>query len=96
LTPGLGSAELLAMLDPSALTARLRDALPDAEIQLKDLTGSMDHYELVLVSSGFERLNAVARHRLVYGVLADHMRGDIHALSLRTYTPDEWAQHRKN
>jgi BolA protein len=48
------------------------------------------HFRALVVSSRFEGATRIARQRLVYAALADELRSDIHALSLRTLTPDEW------
>ena len=47
------------------------------------------HYKAVIVSSVFEGLNAVRRHQRVYASLGELM-GQLHALALHTYTPEEW------
>lgn len=47
------------------------------------------HYILTIVSSKFSGLSAMARHRLVYAALGEMMRKDIHALSVKAYTPEE-------
>jgi stress-induced morphogen len=65
-------------------------AIPDAEVQVRDSTGAGDHYEAVVVSTAFAGKTQVARHRLVYGALQDAMVERIHALSLKTVTPEEW------
>ena len=49
------------------------------------------HFRAVIVSTRFEGLGQVARQRLVYGALEREMGGEIHALSLRTFTPEEWS-----
>lgn len=51
------------------------------------------HFSLLIVSTKFVGLNRVARQRLVNGVLADELAGPVHALSLRTLTPEEFAQN---
>jgi len=48
------------------------------------------HFRATIVSSVFEGKNPVARQRLVYTALAEEMKTDIHALSLKTLTPDQW------
>ena len=48
------------------------------------------HFEALVVSSEFAGLNRVSQHRLVYKALAGRMEADIHALALRTMTPDEY------
>ena len=52
---------------------------------------SETHFKVVLVSDVFEGKRSVARHQLVYKVLADELAGPVHALAIHTYTPDEWA-----
>ena len=48
------------------------------------------HFEAVVVSSEFAGKSRVQRHQLVYRALGDRMREEIHALSIKTYTPEEW------
>jgi acid stress-induced BolA-like protein IbaG/YrbA len=55
------------------------------------VTGDGQHFEAVIVSAAFEGLRAVQRHQKVYAVLGDRMREEIHALSMKTFTPAEWA-----
>jgi len=50
------------------------------------------HFEAVVVSPQFTEKNRVQQHQLVYLALGDRMRSEIHALSMRTFTPDAWAQ----
>lgn len=54
--------------------------------------GSESHFKLVIVSDEFEGKNLVARHRSVNGLLADVLKNKIHALSMHTYTREEWQQ----
>lgn len=50
------------------------------------------HFEAVLVSSAFLGKSRVQQHQLVYATLGDRMREEIHALSMQTYTPEQWAK----
>ena len=50
------------------------------------------HFEAVIVSPQFTGKNMIQQHRLVYQALGDRMRAEVHALSMRTFTPDAWAQ----
>jgi BolA protein len=50
------------------------------------------HYRVTVVSAAFEGLARLARHRLVYAILAEEMQGAIHALALGAYTPAEWTR----
>jgi acid stress-induced BolA-like protein IbaG/YrbA len=49
------------------------------------------HFEAIVVSSAFEGLRPIQRHQKVYAILGDRMREEIHALSMKTLTPAEWA-----
>lgn len=50
------------------------------------------HFDAVVVSPAFAGKRTLQRHRLVYGALGSHIGGDIHALSIEAYTPEEWGQ----
>ena len=54
--------------------------------------GSESHFKVVLVSSEFEGVRPLARHRRVNEVLADELAGSVHALAIHTYTDTEWRQ----
>ncbi len=54
--------------------------------------GSESHFKLIIVASRFTDLNLIGRHQLVNSLLADELKDGIHALSLRTLTPQEWAE----
>ncbi|TDQ56225.1 BolA protein family transcriptional regulator [Mesocricetibacter intestinalis] len=53
--------------------------------------GSESHFKIVLVSDSFVGLSKVARHRLIYRLLAQDLQQGIHALALHTYSREEWA-----
>ena len=55
-----------------------------------EVTGDGAHFEAVIVSSAFEGKRPIARHQLVYSALGDRMREEIHALSMKTLTPQEF------
>ena len=71
------------------IEAKIRVALPDAAIELQDLTGTGDHWKATIVSAAFAGKSQLERQRLIYRALADEMTGPIHALTLDTRTPDE-------
>ncbi|MEQ9107891.1 MAG: BolA/IbaG family iron-sulfur metabolism protein [Limnobacter sp.] len=56
------------------------------------VSGDGQHFEAVIVASAFDGLRPIQRHQKVYAVLGDRMRAEIHALSMKTLTPAEWAQ----
>ena len=77
-------------MTPEDITARIRTALPDAEVRVVDTTGGGDHFSATVVSSVFTDKGLIDRHRLVYAALGEAMRGPIHALALTTETPEEY------
>lgn len=75
------------------IVAKIRVAIPDAIVEMKDLTGTADHWEALIVSAAFAGKSLIQRHRLVMAALAEELEGPIHALTLDVKTPDE-ANHR--
>lgn len=65
----------------------LRDAFPDADIEIRDLAGDGDHYAVNIVSSAFAGKSRVQQHQLVYGALKGRMGGELHAMALQTAAP---------
>ncbi len=57
-----------------------------------DVRGDGHHFEALVVSEAFAGLTRVKRHQLVYAALGDRMREEVHALSMHTLTPAEWAE----
>lgn len=58
-----------------------------------EVSGDGAHFEAVIVSPLFAGLTRVRQHQLVFAALGDRMREEIHALSMKTFSPDEWSQH---
>ena len=58
--------------------------------ELLQVTGDGQHFQALVVSNAFMGKNRVQRHQLVYAALGERMREEIHALSMRTLTSDEW------
>jgi acid stress-induced BolA-like protein IbaG/YrbA len=55
-----------------------------------EVIGDGQHFQALVVSGAFAGKNRVQRHQLVYRALGERMREEIHALSMRTLTPEEW------
>lgn len=66
----------------------IKDALPDAEVTIRDLAGDGDHYAAEVVSEQFRGLSRVKQHQLVYDALKGNMGGVLHALALQTSAPE--------
>jgi len=76
------------MVHPDQVRAAITQALPDASVEVEDLTGGGDHLQVKVVSSAFSGLSRVKQHQLVYGALRTELASEaIHALALQTATP---------
>lgn len=62
----------------------IKEALPDAEVEIRDLAGDGDHYAATVTSSAFKGLPKVKQHQLVYAALKGNMGSVLHALALTT------------
>ena len=76
-------------MDSLTIEQMIRDGLPDADVRVTGDDGV--HFEAVVVSPSFSGLPTLRRHRMVYATLGQYMGREIHALGLRTLTPDEQA-----
>lgn len=84
------------MLEPKLIEERIRERIQGLlHFELKDLTGTMDHYEATVVADGFDGKNLIEQHQLVYTALGDWMRGPIHALALKTFSSEEWKKRER-
>jgi acid stress-induced BolA-like protein IbaG/YrbA len=61
------------------------------DCQHVEVRGDGHHWEALIVSAEFEGLSKVRQHQLVYAALGERMREEIHALSMTTLTPEQWA-----
>ena len=77
------------MVDPASIEKSIREGLQVHHVQV---TGDGAHFEAVVVSPEFANLTRVKQHQLVYRALGSRMREEIHALSMKTFSPEEWAQ----
>jgi len=68
---------------------KIQAALPGAAVHVR--SGDNVHFEALVVAAQFEGLRTIKRHQLVYAALGQAVGGEIHALSLETPTPAEWA-----
>lgn len=82
------------------IRVRLTEALSPESLEVVDRShehaghegakGGGGHFNVIIVADAFEGMNSVARHRTIYDALGDAMRAEIHALSIRAYTPEEF------
>ena len=66
------------------IESMIREALPDAKVEVKDLAGDGNHYSANVVSAAFAGKSRVQQHQMVYGALKGRMGGVLHALALTT------------
>ena len=71
------------------IVAKIRASIPDARVELQDLTGTADHWKATIVSQAFAGKTLMQRHRMINAALAEELKGPIHALTLEVRTPDE-------
>ena len=74
-------------MDAMEIEKRIKAALPDARIEIRDLAGDGDHYAATVVSESFRGKSRVQQHQLVYAALQGDMGGALHALALQTFVP---------
>lgn len=79
------------MVEADMLRERIRQGLGSvSHLEVTDLTGTKDHWEALIVSEAFSGKSRVEQHQMVYAALGELMEGPVHALALRTYSPESW------
>jgi acid stress-induced BolA-like protein IbaG/YrbA len=76
------------MVTPESIEQGIKAGLACERVQV---VGDGEHFQALVVSSAFAGKSRIQRHQLVYAVLGDRMREEIHALSMKTLTPEEFA-----
>ncbi|WP_027349881.1 BolA family protein [Halotalea alkalilenta] len=78
-------------MQPQEVKARLESRIDDCEFHIQ---GEGCNFQVTAVSQRFEGLSPVKRQQLIYAALGDEIAsGELHAVSIRTYTPEQWAQN---
>lgn len=76
-------------MDAAEIERMIKEALPDARVEIKDLAGDGDHYAATVTSAAFRGKSRVQQHQLVYAALGGRMGGVLHALALTTVTAQD-------
>ena len=76
------------MITPEQVQSYIEKGMQCSQVRV---LGDGEHFEALIVSEAFRGKNRVQRHQLVYAALGERMRGEIHALSMHTLTPEEAA-----
>ena len=81
------------MVEANELEERIRHGVGGvSHLVVTDLTGTKDHWEALIVSDAFEGKTRIQQHQMVYAALGELMAGPVHALALKTYSPESWAK----
>ncbi len=75
------------MVTPESIKKNIEEGMPVTQVSVE---GDGRHFEAVVVSEEFAGMSRVQRHQRVFQTLGDRMREEIHALSIKTFTPQEW------
>lgn len=76
-------------MNVETVQAMIAAGMPEAKVSVEGADGV--HFEALVIASEFAGLRPLQRHRRVYQTLGDKLGGEIHALALKTFTPEEWA-----
>ncbi len=77
------------------IIAKIRQAIPDAQVDLQDLTGTADHWKASIISDAFRGKSLLARQRMINAALAHELQGPIHALTMDVFTQEEASAHKR-
>ena len=78
-------------MSPQDLERLVSQVLPAARVDVTDMTGTRDHYEVRVVAGVFAGKSLVERHRILHRIFEPYLSGPIHAVKYKTFAPDEAA-----
>ncbi len=78
------------MVTPESIKKNIEEGMSAVYVNVE---GDGRHFEAVVVSEEFAGMSRVQRHQRVFSTLGDRMREEIHALSIKTFTPQEWERY---
>ncbi len=77
------------MFSPEKIQSVVATAIEGSKVEVRDMTGTNDHFEIVVVASQFEGKRMVERHRMIYTAIGAAVGNEIHALAVKALTPSE-------
>ena len=77
------------MMTAEEIKTRLEETFPGSQVEVRDLTGTSDHWQVTVVSEKFKGLTLIDQHKMVYAPFEGDIQGAIHAFSIKTMTPDQ-------
>jgi acid stress-induced BolA-like protein IbaG/YrbA len=78
-------------MNPSDISQLIEAGFENADVNV--MSDDNTHFAATVVATDFEGLRSIARHQLIYKTLGSRMGNEIHALSIRAFTPEEWRHH---
>ncbi len=85
-----GNWQTIEIMDPTEIAGLIEAGLPNAVVTVQ--SGDNTHFEAIVVAEEFDGKRPLQRHQLIYMCLGTFMGNEIHALSIRAYTPEEWSK----
>ena len=76
-------------MDARDIERLIKEGIPDARVEIRDLAGDGNHYSANVVSAAFKGKSRIQQHQMVYAALKGRMGGELHALALQTGVPEE-------
>jgi stress-induced morphogen len=76
-------------MDANEIETLIKQGIPDAVVEIRDLRGDGDHYAAHIISAAFEGKTRVQQHQMVYQALQGKMGDELHALAIQTNTPED-------
>ena len=73
----------------NSIKEKIENSISNAKVDVKDSTGTGDHFSVIVISNKFENMSLVNRHKLIYKSLNEYITKEIHALQIKTYTEKE-------
>ncbi|MCZ2133848.1 MAG: BolA family transcriptional regulator [Burkholderiales bacterium] len=79
------------MVTPELVRNYIAEGLPCTHLEVE---GDGHHFYAIIVSEEFRGLSRIKQHQRVYAAMGERMRAEVHALSMQTFTPEQWAEQR--
>ena len=76
-------------MSAAEIEAMIKEAIPEAQVQISDLRGDGDHYAALVTAAAFKGKSRVQQHQMVYDALRGRMGNELHALALQTAVPED-------
>ena len=74
----------------NSIKEKIKNFIPESKVEVKDTTGTGDHFSVIVISDKCENVNLVNRHKMIYESLSQYVTKEIHALQIKTYTEKEF------